>query len=76
MAKIWLKYIVAVLMIISFILVGITSLMMDDDWSIRNDIINSGHHAFGIIFLVLIGIHLLLHIDWIWAMTKRIFVKN
>lgn len=78
MIKIWLKYIIVILMIISFAIVGITSAMMDDDAgenSYENGIVFV-HHASGIIFLVLIGIHLILHLNWIWAMTKKIFMKK
>lgn len=78
MDRLWVKYAVSIIMIISLIIVGISTIMMDDNRNanfLGHSVIFI-HHIFGIIFLILIFAHVIMHLDWIWAMTKRIFVKE
>jgi len=68
------NYFISILMIITFLFVVITSWIIGDDGGTR--VINKIHHEAGIVLLVLIGLHILLHIKFIVAMTKEIFTKK
>ena len=82
MNKAYFKYIVDVMMGISFLLVGITGIFKMPEfrqwflWAF--ELIPGGtmriiHDWSGIVMVVLVGIHLVLNWTWIKSMTKSIF---
>ncbi|MBD3247084.1 DUF4405 domain-containing protein [Candidatus Pacearchaeota archaeon] len=85
MDKSHIKYIVDVLMGISFLLVGITGIFKMP--GLRNKFLwvfelipgrqmAMIHDWSGIVIILLVGIHLALNWDWIKSMTKVIFRGN
>ncbi|MEM4703412.1 MAG: DUF4405 domain-containing protein [Candidatus Pacearchaeota archaeon] len=89
MEKAKLNYIIDFLMVISFIVTSITALIIF--FFLPSGIPRAGHQIFlgttkrawssihnwsGIIFIILVIIHLILHWNWIISMTKNIFHKS
>ena len=69
-----INYFIEILMIICGVFVAITSTIIGDDGG--ESIFTDVHHFFGIALLILIGIHILLHIKFIVAMTKNLFKRK
>ncbi|MEM2226169.1 MAG: DUF4405 domain-containing protein [Candidatus Bathyarchaeia archaeon] len=83
MEKSKINYIVDVLMVLSFFVVAVTGLVLFLFLNGRGRFFGSIRHAYvsihnwsGMIFIILVIIHLILHWDWIVCMTKNVFIKK
>lgn len=80
-----INYIVDMLMVLSFFVVAVTGLVLflflngrgggRFFGSIRHTYV-SIHNWSGMIFIILVIVHLILHWDWIVCMTKNVFAKK
>lgn len=81
-----INYIVDFLTFISFVFTAISGLVMkffmpggvrqgrlQEFWGIQKGAWSEIHEWFGIIFIILVIIHFILHWDWIVSVTKNIF---
>jgi hypothetical protein len=78
MKKSVINFFLDLLMIISLVIVGLTSWIMDESRhaSFLGQNVVVVHHIFGIIFLVMIALHVILHLKMLWLMGKNIFKKK
>lgn len=83
------NYVINALMVISFIITAVTGLIMffflpsgvsrggyQESLGITKHIWITVHNWSGIILIILVIIHLVLHLGWIVSMTKNIFSKK
>jgi cytochrome b561 len=78
MDKVKKNYIVEFLMALAFLVVVVTALIMffAFDLGIRKQQLSLVHKSFGFVLAGLVILHIILHINWIVAMTKNIFRKK
>jgi|ETN02SMinimDraft_4_1059925.scaffolds.fasta_scaffold62105_2 hypothetical protein len=71
------NYWIDILLLISFIMVSLTGFMLQYDSSnLFGFSVFSIHSKFGLIITFLVGIHLILHFNWLKVMTVGLFKKN
>ena len=80
MNKLKINYILDILLIIFFVIITFTSIVLLKVTSsgakgIHKLPVTMLHNYTGIIFIILLIVHLILHIDWLKSATRNIFKK-
>lgn len=71
------NYWIDILLLISFVAVSLTGFMLQyDSPSLFGFSAFSIHSKFGLILTFLVGIHLILHFNWLKVMTVSLFKKD